>query len=488
MYLDGNSLGRPPRATSSGSRGSRRGVGGRADPRLGPLARGPRRIGDLLGTGAARRRARRGRDLRLDDGQLLPARQSRPSTRGPAARSIVTDRANFPTDRYVLEGLARDRDREIAWLDPRSDRRPDRCRRRGRRPTGDVALVTLCHVNYRSAAIADLPAITGLAHEAGALVLWDLSHSAGSVPVELAEQRRRPRGRLHVQVPQRRARRARLPLRPRRAPGRAPQPDPGLVRAARPVRDGPGLRTGSRGSRGWLAGTPAVLGLAAAEEGVGARRRGGHRGDPGEGHRPHRVRDRAPRRAAGAARLHDRQSRATAPAAARTCRSASPMPRRLCRELIAAGVIPDFRSPTPSGSACRRCTRASWTSGTASTACAYCWSAPGEGSAARSDRRRAPGCNGSRRSASPGADNHSPEDRMLAIRTIELERVPEVSDRQAADARPSARGRTCRSGHPGSDASDARRGGCPLRRIRRADPALHRLPRPEPRGRGGPDL
>ena len=45
----------------------------------------------------------------------------------------------------------------------------------------------LTHVNYRSAAIADLPAITSLAHDAGALVLWDLSHSAGSVPVGLAE-------------------------------------------------------------------------------------------------------------------------------------------------------------------------------------------------------------------------------------------------------------------------------------------------------------
>ena len=51
----------------------------------------------------------------------------------------------------------------------------------------DVALVTLSHVNYRSAAIADLPAITALAHDAGALVLWDLSHSGGSVPVGLRE-------------------------------------------------------------------------------------------------------------------------------------------------------------------------------------------------------------------------------------------------------------------------------------------------------------
>src|SRR5215207_5627960 len=50
---------------------------------------------------------------------------------------------------------------------------------------GDVALVTLSHVNYRSAAIADVGAITTLAHDAGALTAWDLSDSAGSIVVDL---------------------------------------------------------------------------------------------------------------------------------------------------------------------------------------------------------------------------------------------------------------------------------------------------------------
>jgi kynureninase len=49
----------------------------------------------------------------------------------------------------------------------------------------DVALLSLSHVAYRSGALADLPAITQLAHDAGALTLWDLSHSVGSVPVGL---------------------------------------------------------------------------------------------------------------------------------------------------------------------------------------------------------------------------------------------------------------------------------------------------------------
>ena len=96
----------------------------------------------------------------------------------PGRRQIVTDPANFPTDRYVLEGLA-----AAARPRDRLDRpRPDLPHALSDEQT---ALVTFSHVDYRSAAIADMRAITRAAHAAGALTLFDLSHSVGAVPIAL---------------------------------------------------------------------------------------------------------------------------------------------------------------------------------------------------------------------------------------------------------------------------------------------------------------
>ena len=106
----------------------------------------------------------------------------------PGRRVIVTDRANFPTDRYVLEGIATARHLEIRWIDadPVAGVQPGDVARafEAGRPD-EVALVTLSAVDYRSAAMAEVGAITALAHEAGALALWDLSHAVGSVPLDL---------------------------------------------------------------------------------------------------------------------------------------------------------------------------------------------------------------------------------------------------------------------------------------------------------------
>jgi kynureninase len=101
-------------------------------------------------------------------------------------RVIVTDDDNFPTDRYVLEGLAAARGLELRVLPADLDAGPAPEDVRAVLDE-DVALVCLSHLAYRSGARLDLVAITAAAHEVGALTLWDLCHSAGSVPVPLRE-------------------------------------------------------------------------------------------------------------------------------------------------------------------------------------------------------------------------------------------------------------------------------------------------------------
>jgi len=94
----------------------------------------------------------------------------------PGRRRIVTEAGNFHTDVYVLEGLARIAGAELAVL-PRDEvlKAIDEA----------TALVVLTHVHYTTAAIWDMAAVTARAHEAGALVLWDLSHTAGAVECDL---------------------------------------------------------------------------------------------------------------------------------------------------------------------------------------------------------------------------------------------------------------------------------------------------------------
>jgi kynureninase len=102
----------------------------------------------------------------------------------PGRNVIVTDDDNFPTDRYVLEGIAARRGAELRMIqsDPDQGLADDVLRGALDERT---ALVSLSHVAYRSGALAGMAKISGIIHEAGALALWDLCHSAGAVPVEL---------------------------------------------------------------------------------------------------------------------------------------------------------------------------------------------------------------------------------------------------------------------------------------------------------------
>jgi kynureninase len=90
--------------------------------------------------------------------------------------TILTERGNFPTDGYIASGTAELFGRKVRFADPANivDALDD-----------SVAVLTLTEVNYRTGARHDMAALTAKAHAAGALVVWDLAHSAGALPVDL---------------------------------------------------------------------------------------------------------------------------------------------------------------------------------------------------------------------------------------------------------------------------------------------------------------
>ena len=97
----------------------------------------------------------------------------------PERRVIITERSNFPTDIYMAEGLSR-------WLERgyRLHLIDDVAELAGA-INQETAVVMLTHVNYRTGYQHDMRATSALAHAAGALIIWDLAHSAGAVPVDL---------------------------------------------------------------------------------------------------------------------------------------------------------------------------------------------------------------------------------------------------------------------------------------------------------------
>lgn len=184
IYLDGNSLGMLPLATAERIADVVRREWGaglvRSWERWIDL---PRRAGDLLGRhllGAAP-----GQVLVCDSTTVNLYKLARAALDAQPGRTvIVTDDDNFPTDRYVLAGVAAERGASLRLLRTDIDTGVTAGAVAGA-VDGATALVSLSHVAYRSGALADMAQITGIVRDAGALMLWDLCHSAGSVPVEL---------------------------------------------------------------------------------------------------------------------------------------------------------------------------------------------------------------------------------------------------------------------------------------------------------------
>ena len=173
-YLDGNSLGRPLASLPERfGRFVEHDWGGRLirawDEQW---MRRPFELGDRLGALVG---ARAGQAFVGDSTTVLLYKLVRAAVdaAGDERREIVIDDDNFPTDRFIVEGIAAERGLTIRWIeaDPASGVTLEQVQAAVSERT---ALVVLSHVAYRSGFVADVAGITAAVHEAGALVLWDL--------------------------------------------------------------------------------------------------------------------------------------------------------------------------------------------------------------------------------------------------------------------------------------------------------------------------
>jgi kynureninase len=176
IYLDGNSLGRLPLTTRDRLAALTAEWGERLVTGWEDWIDAPRRAGDAL---AGLLGARPDEVVVCDSTTVNLYKLAVAVLDARGHGTLLTDRDNFPTDRYVLEGVAAQRGLalDVFAADPIDG------------PTvADVradALIVLSHVGYRSGAVADMAAITEAARTAGSTVIWDLCHSAGALPVDL---------------------------------------------------------------------------------------------------------------------------------------------------------------------------------------------------------------------------------------------------------------------------------------------------------------
>ena len=182
IYLDGNSLGALPRAVPARVAHVVAQQWGqdliKSWNSAGWFAL-PRRVGDriapLIGAGGGEVVATDTTSINLY--KVLSAALNIAAQDAPGRRTIVSERSNFPTDLYIAEALCRERGCTLRLIEPHEV---------AASLTPDVAVLMHTHVNYRTGAMHDMAAVTAAAHAAGALVVWDLCHSAGAVPVDLS--------------------------------------------------------------------------------------------------------------------------------------------------------------------------------------------------------------------------------------------------------------------------------------------------------------
>ena len=185
LYLDGNSLGRMPVDTPAAlarvvEEEWARGLVRSWSSWIGAAAR----VGDLLAEGVLGARPGEvlvGDSTTVDLYKLLVAA----ADARPGRDVLVCCADDFPTDRYVVAGVAQVRGMTVREVPADVDEGLDPAVLAAALDER-VAVVVLSAVAYRSGALADVAAVTRTAREAGALVLWDLSHAAGAVPVDLA--------------------------------------------------------------------------------------------------------------------------------------------------------------------------------------------------------------------------------------------------------------------------------------------------------------
>jgi kynureninase len=269
IYLDGNSLGALPKASAKRVAEAIETEWGKGLIRSWNDAGWvdlPRRVGDkiarLIGAAAGDVLAADSTSVNLF--KVLAAALALQADASPDRHLIVSERGNFPTDLYIAEGLcALLSSRQPAYRLELVDDHEGLLRALARKP----AVVMLTQVDYRTGLMHNMAEITQRVHDAGALVVWDLAHSAGAVPVELDQANADfaigcgykylnggPGAPAFVWTAKRHQSRARQPL-------------SGWFGHAAPFSFETSYRA-AEGAQRFLAGTPQVLGMIALEVGV----------------------------------------------------------------------------------------------------------------------------------------------------------------------------------------------------------------------------